>query len=263
MPEFRVVQAALEADGRAWAEALAGGAWRAKARRLKHDGATTVYRARLLDRDVVIKSWRLGPTARLQSLFGATRAQRHWRGAALLRKAGIPTAWTWALLRGRLDGAPTECLVMEAVPGKSVLHRLADNDLSIRQQHAVAAALGAQIASLAKNLLYNRDHKPSNLILTDPGPASVAISVIDCVDIRRGQFWPDEMLASLLIETLGVGLAPRLALRMRVAHASTRNVPEHLSHGQRAWLRETWRSASKLVRDHGDPTPRVNPLSES
>lgn len=260
MPAFKVIKAALQADGNAWASALAGGLWRQKARILKRDGAFIVYRARLLERDVVIKLWPMTPKARLQALFANTRSLRHWRGAARLRKCGIPTAWTWAALRGTLDGRPAECLVMEALRGRTALQHLADNNLTIREQHAVAEAIGRQIAQLAAAMLFNRDHKPSNLIVTDTAPGSAAVAVIDCVDIRRGQFRPDRMMAMLLIEALGVGLRPRLAIRMRIAHACTRAVPENFEGGPRQWLRDAWHRTDRLVRAHGDPTPRINPL---
>jgi tRNA A-37 threonylcarbamoyl transferase component Bud32 len=259
MPGLKVIRAAMESDGDAWAAALGAGLWREKARVLKRDGGTVVYRVRLLDRDVVIKCWAMGPKARLQALIGGTRGMRQWRGAASLRKCGVATAWTWALLRGSLDGQRVECLVMEALQGKTVLQRLADGDLSVKQQHAVARALGEQVSGLAHQQVFNRDHKPSNLILVDPGK-SVSIAVIDCVDIQRGRFGPEEMLSSLLIESLGVGLRPRLAIRMRVAHACTRQPPESFAGGHRHWLRQVWRKVEAIVRDHGDPTPHVSPL---
>lgn len=149
---------------------------------------------------------------------------------------------------------------MEALPGKSILQHLADRDLTTRQEHAVAAAIGSDIALLARHVLQNRDHKPSNLILTNP--AKPAIAIIDCVAIRRG-IRADRMLASLVIEPSGVGLRPRRALMMRVIRECARNAPDILEGGHRRWVRELWRRVAAIVQAHGDPTPRVNPLSDS
>jgi tRNA A-37 threonylcarbamoyl transferase component Bud32 len=258
MANFRVIKAALVADGEAWASALAEGRWQRAARVLKRDGRTTVYRTRLLEREVVIKCWELGRKARLQAVFGATHGMRHWRGAARLRKAGIATAWTWALLRGKQGTGPVEILVMEALPGKTILQHLADRDLSVREEHALAAAVGAQIALMARHALHNRDHKPSNLIVTNPPLAAVA--VIDCVGIGR-RFRLDRMLASLVIEPSGVGHRPRRTLMMRTVRACIADAPEIFAGGSRRWRKEVWRLVSRVVQNHGDPTPRVDPLT--
>lgn len=258
MPGLRVIRAALASDGAAWAGALSGGAWLSRARVLKRDGATTVYRARLLEREVVIKCWELAPKARLQALIGNTRGLRHWRGAARLRKAGIATAWTWALLRGPDAGKAVEFLVMEALPGRTLLQHLADGDLTVGEEHALAKAVGAQIALMARHALHNRDHKPSNLIVTDPSRAAVA--VIDCVAIGR-HFRPDRMLASLVIEPRGIGRPPRRSLMMRTVLACIADAPAVFDAGPKRWRNEVWGLASRVVQDHGDPTPRVNPLA--
>lgn len=279
MPSLRAIRAALESEGDAWAAAIAAGAWRRGSLLLKRDGGTSVHRARILGREVVVKVWELGPKARLQAALGDTHALRHWRGAARLRKAGIATAWTWALLRGRLEGRSVEVLVMEALHGKTVLQHLADDDLSVRDQHALARAVGRYIVTMERHNLFNRDSKPSNLIATPDAGGEPVVAVIDCVAIRRFRhsYGPlamllfrrglrripsNRMLASLVIEPLGSGLLPRRALMMRVLRA----LPDIAPAGRDLWCRvrrSQWTEVSTMVQAHGDPTPRVNPLSSS
>ncbi len=155
---------------------------------------------------------------------------------------------------------------MEALPGKSVLHHLADRDLTVRQQHTLAAELGRIVARLRarsdwRGHAHNRDHKPSNLIVTSLDPPQVAI--IDCVAIRRDWFDSDQpfrMLADLLIEPLGVGHPPRRTLMMRALLAYFRELDTAPMPDRAKALRHFWQEVTDTIRDHGDPTPRVNPL---
>ncbi len=165
-----------------------------------------------------MKCWQLTVAGRLKSFLRCSRAFRHWRGAAWLAEHGFRTAACYSLLRGRVTwrgpGIDKEILIMEALPGKSVLHHLADRDLGVGQEHALARALGRMLADLARAGAYNRDGKPSNLIVTRTDPPEIA--VIDCVAIRaaRGASMPLERSAArLLIEPRGVGCPVRRGAR--------------------------------------------------
>lgn len=280
MPALRVIRTALEADGRAWAAALADGQWRQKARVLKRDGGTVVYRTRLLDREVVVKCWDMTTKSRVQSLLGNTRGLRHWRGAARLRKCGVATAWTWALLRGDDEGRRVESLVMEALSGRSLLQHMADRDLTVPEEHAVTAAVARDVARLLHRGLYNRDHKPSNLIVVDPARSAAKVAVVDClaistVGLLKGQEPGLQMFTSLMLEPIGVGHPPRRTLILRFLTVLLEEL-ELLKFGpslelsSRSARRDRRRAIPGLIRqvearirDHGDPTPRVNPLSPS
>jgi len=265
-PGWRVERTARGEDARAWERALAD--FDADgAEVLKEDAGTAVYRSALLGRDVVLKRWDLATLgSRLKAVMRVAKADRHWRGATILARARIDTAACLALATESRKPSPRRWLVMEWVPGRSVLEHLAAADLGVRQEHALARALGRQIARF-EGQAFNRDHKPSNLIVTgdadDPG-----IAVIDCVGVRRTAVIDQtEMLASLVIEPSGCDLAVRGALAMRVLKTFLgpnpvkpvpRGAPARAQ--SRAARNELWREVADLVRKHGDPRPRVNPL---
>ena len=128
--------------------------------------------------------------------------------------------------------------------------------------------------------LFNRDHKPSNIIVTDVGddqtPASLGI--IDAVDFRKVTptlvfAAPTRMLASMIIEPTGVGVRLRHALMRRALrayldeswHLASRSDADSDEAMDRTWehqsARAFWQSIGERVVRHGDPTPRVNPLA--
>lgn len=238
-----------------------------RATRLKQDAGTAVHRAHLLGRDVVIKSWELeGPVSRLKSLVRQSRADRHWRGAGWLAAHGIPTAPV--LVLATADGPRRQILVMEALPGKTVLQHLADRDLTPRQEHAVAEGLGRQIAALMARGRSNHDPKPSNQIVTDVSGETATVALIDCVAVRPMWFDSEEpipMLAKLLIEAIGCGVPPRRPLRMRALRAYW-NALGHLKPASatpftRAARNHAWKEVATFIKNHGDPTPLVPPLA--
>ncbi len=223
---------------------------------LKIDGDTAVWRCRLLERDVVLKCWTLRSASdRVKNALRAGRADRHWRNAAWLYRRGIGTAKCVALATDRSTPA-RRWLVMEHVPGATLLEELAS--ASVRRQHQIARAAGGQLAEFAARGVYNRDHKPSNLIVRE-ACGDTDLSVLDCVAIRRGRR-PERMMASLLIEPAGCGVPVRAALAMRALRefvGASWEIPH--------WRRDRhrlWHAVADMVRAHGDPTPRVNPLAK-
>ncbi|MBL8762930.1 MAG: hypothetical protein JNM07_01505 [Phycisphaerae bacterium] len=244
----------------------------ALARTLKNDGDVRVVCADMLGRPVVVKLWTLRSLPdRLKAMLGASRAHRHWRGGACLLAAGIPTARPIALLRDAAPGSPPRmALVMEHLSGPTALEALADRARGPRARHDAARAVARTTAALVHAGLFNRDHKPSNLILTTRA-GTLDAAVIDTVAIRRlprHQVWrPLRTLASLVIEPTGVGLPPPRTLIVRVVHEYLRVL--FAREAGRPVDDAEWRPhvgpiidrVSRLVRAHGDPTPRVNPLA--
>jgi hypothetical protein len=254
---------------------------------LKSGKHSFVGRATLDGQPVVVK-WRELTTLndRAKCGFGASRAFRQWRGARRLARAGIPAARPYALLvqygvsnssaatgQSAGNGAdPREWLILESIPGKTVLHHLADGELSLIDQHALARAVGVQVGAMLRAGLCNRDHKPSNLIASFEDGVPI-VTLIDTVAIRRRSN-PGEMvrmLATLLIESIGVGVAPRGTIAFRVLRDAcaawlegTLARPLGTHKGDRKALRALVRSTAKRVeqyiRFHGDPTPKDNPL---
>jgi hypothetical protein len=216
---------------------------------------------------VVLKVWPLPSVFdKAKVLFRASRAHRHWRGAGWLSRRGLSTAET-LLLAAEPEGARL-WLVMAALPGMSVLEHLAAANLTVRQEHAVARALGEMIAFLQEGCRYNRDGKPSNLLVQFGADERISVAIIDCQAIRREPWLradePFGSFARLLIEPLGTGVAVRRALMLRVIDSYLRT-PTRVGaltdpRERKLQARLIWQKAAEYVRNHGDPTPRVNPL---
>ncbi|MCH7791178.1 MAG: hypothetical protein IID31_02720 [Planctomycetes bacterium] len=269
MTAARVIKLAAGEDGSAWSDALSRPNWRDGAELLKRDGGVSVWRAELLGRVVVVKCWSLDRLKRrLQVIVGATPAVRQWRGAAWLQEHEIPTADPFVIVRTTLDGQLTECLVMRALIGETVLDHLAGGDLTIRQEHALARLIGRQIAQITLHNRFNRDHKPSNLIVTRTGDSTPIVAVIDSVAIRRATRSLDHlcsMLADLAIEPTGCGCPPRRTLAMRCVLEALAGM---VSDGQPkdkdpATLRnEVWAAVMSVMARRGNLTPRIDPLAD-
>lgn len=230
---------------------------------LKRDGGTAVYRAQLCGRSVVVKRWELRTLgARLKALAGGSRADRHWRGARWLTSHGIRTPVPYVMAVESGGGARRQYLVMEALKGRSVLEHLAAGDLTVRQEHALARCTGQVVATIWERGGFDRDGKPSNLIATSVRVEQPEVAVIDCVAIGRcrGRSSLLRMLASLYIEPLGCECPPRKALICAAFLGCTAQGARVERGASKARLRRCWGSVAELVRRHGDPRPRVDPL---
>lgn len=268
---LRSRRAAPGIDADAWSAALAA-LDPATLTTLKEDASTAVLAGTLLGEPVVLKAWRLtAPVARLRAHLGLSRAHRQWHGAALLVRHALPTAAPIALLFDTRDAPPAEWLILPRLTGPTLLDLLAvihadPRAVPARAQHALARALGEQLHRFSAVGLFNRDHKPSNLIITTP-PAGEP-HVIDTVAIRpvRSGDWRPlrRMLTSLMLEPLGCRVPPRRALRLRVLAtliaAQSPALPRDL---RRQALRGAWQSITRLIEAHGDPTPKVDPLNRA
>lgn len=239
------------------ARAVLSESWEAPPRDIKRDDRTSVRRARAADRDIVIKSWRLSrPKDLLNTLLIRTPGRRHWRGAARLARLGASSAPCLALLRSRAGLRFTETLLLEAVPGATLLEHLdmaarGASPFSWREQRELARAVGAQVRGLTTQGWFNRDHKPSNLIVNSPN----RVVMIDVVAIRRDRERTGgaRMLTSLMLEPMGVGCVASRTMRMRVL--------KEASGGASLSARKmAWRGIAERIAAHGDPRPKINPL---
>lgn len=239
---------------------------------IKRDRGALVGAGRWRSLEVIVKWWSsASPLARLRAGLGMGKAEAHAAGAGLLLRAGIPTAKVLSITN-HVSPARGQVLIMERLPGKSLLQHLADRDLTVRQEHAVARAAGALIDALSNAHLNNRDGKPSNIIVTQVSDERATLAFIDTAGVRRMRFFPSPgnvMRKNLAVEAIGCGVLPRRALLMRVIcwsgpHPSPDEVEEFgFEHARSEWVmgrRADWEAIAQFIRDHGDPRPKVNPL---
>ncbi|MBL9031761.1 MAG: hypothetical protein JNM80_08645 [Phycisphaerae bacterium] len=245
---------------RDWARALADRSWESDAIVLKHQGGSWVRRATLLGREVVVKTLpSSGVIGAIKSALRLSRAWRQARGAARLERAGIPTARALAVVRTRGH----EHLILPALRGETVLSLVAGGGLPPTRAAGLARALGRQVAQLDAIGLFNRDHKPSNLVVTGWAGDDPTIAVVDTVAIQRRRALP-RMLFALLVEPLGVGAPPTRAQRMRVLLAALDSVQPGLPRPARRAQRDRWWAEIRaMLEGHGDPSPRVLPTLAS
>lgn len=217
-----------------------------------------------------------GLFARLRGAAGRTRFDRHWSGAAWLREVGVPTPPPLALGTAHDGAGAVELLALEHWPGTTALAALAEGRGGPRGLRDLGDAMGVLAAKMTAAGRFNRDHKPSNLLVLDtPTPV---VAVLDCVGLRPAaarDVWrgADRMLASMLIEPLGCGLSVPPALRLATLRGYLREVwrgdsptADDELHGvsRLQWMRQSraqlWARVERLIREHGDMTPSVNPL---
>lgn len=235
---------------------------------LKQQGAAWVRRARVGDVEIVVKCRPIASVRRrVQSLLGLGHAHRQWRGAQRLEAAGVRTGRPVFIARARLAGVPVELLALEFVPGETVLEVLdrvrRGVGPQVRVQHAIAHAAGELVTRMVRAGLFNRDHKASNIVACRG--RSVEAAVIDCVGVRactgaERTRAARAMLAAMMIEAIGCGCTPRRALWMRAIVAAEQGAGA--TRAERcANIRAVVADVAAIIAAHGDPTPRVNPLS--
>lgn len=273
-----------------WAGVLREPGWARSGKILKHEPGSWVVRTELLGEDVVVKCRALASAwDRLKSSLGHGRADRHWKNAARLSMKGIGTADVLCQARALIGTNRCELLVMRHVNGRTLLECMRDSRAhttppEVRGDLAIADAVGAQLARFVDAGLWNRDHKPSNLIVQIGGAEGDAhrggarVVVLDCVAIRSIGLWRslrgagvERMLASLVIEPTGCGCLARRALLLRGLRAyvegELRRLPAMASDGARrrlmtrATVRSLWRRVERAAARHGDPTPTIDPLA--
>lgn len=255
--------------------------------------------------DLIIKARRLTLADAIKRLARATRGDRHWKGSIWLRQHEFPTARVFVLAEADLGESRYELLIMERLDGPNLLEMIVASHQAIRAapavaasplrlQHATAEQAGRHLVRMIMLGRYNRDGKPSNLIVlgVPDGPhdfvrststctstgvdGSIQIAPIDTVAIRRATSRHphalEEMLAHLFIEPLGCRVPPRRTLCWRVVRSAADELNRHREASlpktdYRAAIRHDakilWKRAASIVTSHGDPTPRVCPVTHN
>lgn len=272
--QVRVTRVAPGEDGASWTHAIADAQLWDSATVLKDEpGSSWVRRGRVCGRDVVIKARFLNTwSRRAKAAARMGHADKQWRGAARLHRAGLLTAtpiWQGLAL---CDGVACELLVLPYLEGPTLLELLLaasrGKGPSVARQHSIARAVGRTVPALLRARLWNRDHKPSNLIVMDADTEVPRIAIIDCVGIKKyGWFGIDEsegehMAASLVTEPLGCGCPPRRALWMvgfrAMMDADARAADRESRHAD---MRVLLDDILPLIPTAADARPRVDPLS--
>jgi len=243
------------ARARSIARAVCDGSFVAAASVIKADGRTSVAAGY----PVVVKTLALDRIRdRLGSIVWSTRLWRQARGAQRVQACGVASACVHALVRGRdATGQRVEALILERVQGPTLLRAAAERTLEPRSANLLLDRVGRDVAALATSGLYNRDHKPSNLIVSSDERGHPIPVLIDTADIRRrtNEAPMDRMLAKLMIEAIGTGVEVTEREQVRVARAA------HRGSSQPRTLRELIDSVRAMIESHGDPKPKDNPLA--
>lgn len=265
----RVLRALEDAPDRSdWITALSSRDWNVGGELFKRSDDGTVIRAMVLSRDVVLKTIPLrGIKGLTQRFTRSTRAHRQWAGCDWLRTAGLQAPRCVALIAGKRNGVHVECLVMDYIPGHTLLWHIArgaiNDDPESHASRAVAYAVGRDIARLVKAGRFNRDHKPSNLVVAQAGPPTAQIAIVDAVAIRP---LPSKdtgdaiarMLASLMIEPRGIGHPVPPAFMRRVVSAIAHETVD--ASGVETWTEGMLTRATRLADAHVHAAPKDDPL---
>ncbi len=155
----------------------------------KEDRRSSVVLCEALGRRWVVKTYR--DHLFKMWVYGWVRrsvAWREWRSARLLRAAGLRVVEPAALIRGP---GGVERLILPHIPGQT-FDRLvtgkrspcdwSDEVRALRVQ--LAYRIGCQVGQLAKAGYYNRDYKPTNLLLDERHPPGDEPWLIDA-SLRR------------------------------------------------------------------------------
>lgn len=272
---FKIRRVMRGEDASAWVRSLEAGAWLGSAQVLKDQpGSGWVRRGTINGVDVVVKCRVLSSMSRrLKAMVGHGQGDRQWRACARLAMKRIPCSKPVMLGHGEVDGVTCELIVLRWAPGRTVLELLAAiasggaDAPGAAEQHRIASAVGATVPALLRAGMWNRDHKPSNLVVDRDEQGKARVTLIDVVGIGRyGWMGIDEseaeqMCASLVIEPTGCGCPPRRALWMRgllgMMEEKDRRAPRAERHAD---LRAMIGEVGGLVEAHGDARPRVDLL---
>ena len=277
-----------------WRREVEGGEWEDGAGEGKEGWGSWVGRGRGGGWEVVVKCRVLDTwDRRLKAALGWGHGRKQWDGAELLRRANVATGVPLVLARARIGGIVWEMLVLEFVPGPTVLEVLDQvargEGPPVRVQHSIARAVGRQ-AGMFGCVIANRDYKPSNLVVVSADEEDATIAVIDSVGVFQPLMWRGVpgVLKTFVVEAMGCGVAPRRTLMARVVESAAprMNVPklppvrflqrptqklarealqkrgpaQQIDRTMR-WIRRwLWEQTTAAVRVHGDPRPRVDPL---
>lgn len=254
--DVRVVRSRIP-DPELLADELGSSAWLSRARIVKNDDRSSVLSGEVGGKGVIVKTVVTNLLrSRAPAQLGRTKLARQWRGAELLIEHQLPTVEPVLMWSGRsAKGHHAETLVMERVVGETLLKRFARADMSVRRQHRLAEAVAGLTGRLASAGLFNRDHKPSNIIVCDGADnGRTSLVLIDTGGVTRlGSRDPDRMLFNLIVELVGTGTLPRRAVLMQGLGA-------YMDAARRPIRREIWDSVRHMLESHADPRPKDDPL---
>ncbi|MEM8757688.1 MAG: hypothetical protein AAGF47_07880 [Planctomycetota bacterium] len=241
----------------AWGEALGGRSWEA-GDRIKHDGPRSVWHATVLGSAVSVK---VRPASGLRVRLRLTEFGRSVRAAKRLARNGVETAPVFA--HAVVGG--DEVLVNAWLEGPTLLAVLAE--ASEDEKPPLVRAAGSLIGRQLKAVLFNRDHKPSNIIVVDR--ASAALALVDVGGVRRIAFatsttWirlATRMCAAVCTEPMGVGHPLGEEHRRVLVETVALGTASGWSGITATELRDKlWTELDRTIAAHGDAVPKINPL---
>ncbi len=210
---------------------------------------------------------------RFKCAIGRGRLARQWDGAVWLREHGFATGVPRALGMGTTEAGRVEVMVLEYVEGETLIDLLADaagRSGAVEKVAEIAAALAGTIAAMVRAGRFNRDFKPSNLVVTDVdgqvGVAQIDTAAIRGCEARRLDSAPVHMLTCLMLEPTGCGCPPTARQQVRVVRDLIRawnadsDDDEELSREvEKSGIRLLMEAVAKRVRRHGESRPKDDP----
>ncbi len=225
---------------------------------LKDGGSRTVWKSALSDNSpVIIKCRAKSSLSFLRMSISRSPLQNELRGLRALASLNILASKPIAYIRA----ADSEAIVLSYISGPTLLELISWHPLTITQEKALCRALATQIRAVLRASHFNRDNKPSNLIVTGDF-TNPSIAIIDAAGIQSSfghTFALRLMLASLYIEPYGCKNTIRNALCMRMLHAVVLELGAS-SQDARRDARNLWRIVQNQIEYHGDPVPRHLPM---
>lgn len=243
-------------EGRAlWERELARGFWGEGELIKRDDRGREVRCSRVEGERVAVKIRPLpGFSDRLRFRLGLTDLGKAALGAAVLTGRGLLTPRVRVLAMVRPDYVWHEVLVTPWAEGPTLLSAWATADL--RTRLALARTSGDLIATLSRQGLFNRDAKPSNVILDDTdGPVMVDVGGVRLAGGDR-EHELARMVSALGFEPAGVGHAAGFREVFAGVRAALRS-----SGVDRQGRRRTLAELRRLIAAHADPRPKDNPLA--
>ena len=239
-----------------WERVLAGAGWRAGEVVKADDRGREVWKVELFGELVAVKVRAVpGVLDRLRFRLGGTDLTRAHLGAALLTARGFESPGVRVLALVRDGGAWFEVLVANWAKGAPMIRRWCDAGEAERNELAQLA--GALIGALSAKGVFNRDAKPSNVVVDGE-----VLSLIDVGGVRlAGEDRALElarMLSAQGFEPAGVGERPALGqmlacVRSACAAAGITGLDRRVVVGR---LRQ-------LIDGHGDPAPKDSPVAQA
>ena len=239
-----------------WERVLAGGGWRAGDLVKSDDRGCEVWRVELLGGATAVKVRPVpGVLDRLRFRLGKTDLSRAFLAGALLMARGFESPGVRVLALVRVEGVWFEVLATVWAKGEPMIRRWCDADES--ERNALARRAGELVGALSARGLFNRDSKPSNVVVDGD-----VLSLIDVGGVRiAGEDRVRElarMLSAQGFEPTGVGQKPAVG-QMLACVRSACAVAGMCGFDRRVVVGRL----RLLIHGHGDPVPKDSPLARS